>query len=235
MRNHVLVLLVAAVSFWAAPVISGENETTSSVAADIDKSSLASLLSTGEWKVDVMQFAAPQRAIDIFNKSEKARRDDPWGMIKSSATAKEGERLKELAGFGLTDEERKEFVSLMKQVTVVKVDEEVLTVRSSHHGVFAIKAKGSAADFNDMAIDLQQLVVTTPYGVLENPTAVKSKGGAFGPWRGAHWTFTNLFVLTSLEFSLGQLENGRGFMHFKIAKPKRRDSILFFDVPKVRK
>jgi hypothetical protein len=191
---------------------------------------IGEILPVGEVKVDVMQFAAPQRAIELFEKSERARKEDPWGTIKSSATAKSGEKLKQLALFGLTEEEQNEFQKLMKHISVIKVDDAVLTVSLTGPMTFRLEAEAPLQELDGITIDLRRKVTTTQHGILKDARNVDTPGGAFGAWKGVEWTLTQLLRLSIVSLEVGQLESGRMVIHLRTTKDlKRQDFIVFFD------
>jgi len=132
--------------------------------------------------------------------------------------------------FGLTKKEYDEFLSLDDKKTLEKTGSGTLLVKTNSSGV-EFDGGSTLPDLTGLKINLKELMISTPFAVLKNPTQEESQGGAaLGAYSGYQWKFEQSDLdkgdETEANFLIGKLkESGRIFIYYRSGVMKATNSI----------
>ncbi|HEX6371284.1 MAG TPA: hypothetical protein VF006_20365 [Longimicrobium sp.] len=205
--------------------------------------SVRALLPEGTLRVDAMDVAPSPRMVELSQKFQAAARRNAEWLQQQVRSARPGEPLPYDARLGLTREEYDELLRLAGSMSLRKVAEARLSVRTE--GSRLVLDGGAAMpELTGVAVDLAADQLVTPLATVTGSREVRNEGAAaaIGAWTGRTWSLEELSQdardgkLVSL--SVGRLrESGRGVLYWEMRQVQggrqtaRMVRILFYDVP----
>ena len=215
------------------------------VAADLTSvaTDVVELLPEGEAVVDVMTLTTPARLQVLAGKLQQAAVQHQAWWLDHIKHATPGEPFPYDPKLGLTAEEYREFLLLQDQLTMRKVGEAHVRVIHAGASRYAFEGAEALPDLTGIVIDLERLVVETPFGTCAEMSAIHASPHqqATDPWDGYQWKLetgdlqawerlSEVPDVTVVTFDIGRLrESGRGIISYS-AKQVRSGALSKADV-----
>ena len=191
----------------------------------------------GTLKVDVMELAAAPRLTELGKRLKNAVRGNPDWFVELLDQTEPGEPIPYDARMGISRADYEDFLAF--KMTAQKRSTATLTIRSRDKDSLVFDGGQDLADLTDIAIDLKNDVVQTPFGVLTKRGEINApEDSALGAWVGTEWRLEkdepSRVIVASL--SVGKLtQSGRGVLYYDVKQLKpngtksRISHILNFD------
>jgi hypothetical protein len=198
-------------------------------------------LPKGVLTVDVLQWVAPARLVELSTKLQAAVRSDPDWFKAYAAKAPAGKPLPYNKRLGLTLAEFQEFLSLSGKLTTQKAGTATFDFSWRTPDILRIDTRGAYPELDGIEIDLGGKAVTTPIGKLADVTTIDNndENAPTGPWKGFQWKYARYNSdsdAISTYIAFGRLtKTGEGIMLYKAKVIKQSkltiDEDLIFNYP----
>lgn len=228
MKKFLFALLLVSVAVWLPA--------QTNISAQVQE-----LLPTGKCEIDQMELSYSPRFIELANKMQTTvSANKEWWLSYVKQYANSGKPLPYNSKLGLTEEEYAEYLSLGKKQTLAKVQSCELSVKVNSD-IYEFDGGANLPELTGLKINLQELTVATPFGILKNPEPDESAGGgALGAFSGYRWHFEEGDIdkgdITTATFLIGKLKaSGRSFIYYKGSAAKannpisRVDTVIYYD------
>lgn len=208
------------------------------------RSEIEKLLPPPECKVDMMGVVFPERFQELTVKMQTAlATNKEWMLNYIKQNAKPGEPLPYDKKLGMTKNEYEEFLTLGEKKEMKKFGSVEITT-TTRADIFQIHSGGELSDLEEVKINLKEMSIITPFGVITNLAPDTSEGGGvIGPFSGYRGNlekgdedFNNV---TTAIFLVGQAKNtGRNFIYYKGGILKSKNAVknttilILYDKPK---
>ena len=195
------------------------------------RSEIEKLLPPPECKVDIMGVAFPKRFQELTVKMQTAlATNKEWMLNHIKQNAKPGEPLPYDEKLGMTKNEYEEFLALGEKKEMKKFGSVKITT-TTNANIFQIHSGGELSDLDEVKINLKELTITTPFGVITNLAPDTSEGGGvIGPFSGYEGKFENgdedFNNATTISFLVGRQKNtGKNFIYYKVGILKSKNAV----------